>query len=211
MALLLFGSFLAPVRSAGVQISMLTKSAGKEQDRPSLLWPPPSLAARGNDLQLPRSFVIVARVPRNPSMFAGVRSRSPMSDNPIIPIRTSLERIRGLAGFYVRRKIFGRDLPLLASFKLTYRCNLRCAPCPYHRRNDAAEASIDWGPRLRPSTPCSAPDAASSSSRGESPCSGATVRGASPIWRYTHASGFSVPRQRRTVPCPSTCPSTSCG
>lgn len=68
-----------------------------------------------------------------------------MSDNPIIPIRTSLERIRGLAGFYVRRKIFGRDLPLLASFKLTYRCNLRCAPCPYHRRNDAAEASIDWG------------------------------------------------------------------
>ena len=68
-----------------------------------------------------------------------------MSDNPIIPVRTSLERVRGLAGFYIRRKILGRDLPLLASFKLTYQCNLRCAPCPYHRRDDAARASIGWG------------------------------------------------------------------
>ena len=67
-----------------------------------------------------------------------------MSDNPIIPIRTSLERVRGLAGFYFRRKILGRDLPLLASFKLSYRCNLKCAPCPYHRRVDADRASIGW-------------------------------------------------------------------
>ncbi|MCU0584075.1 MAG: hypothetical protein MUE57_09595, partial [Syntrophales bacterium] len=68
-----------------------------------------------------------------------------MIDNPIIPARTALERVRGLAGFYVRRKILGRDLPLLASFKLTYRCNLHCAPCPYHRRSDAAGSSMGWG------------------------------------------------------------------
>ena len=46
--------------------------------------------------------------------------------------------------FSSRRKILRRDLPLLASFKLTYRCNLRCAPCPYHRREDASRAHIRW-------------------------------------------------------------------
>lgn len=67
-----------------------------------------------------------------------------MSNHSITPLRTSLERIGGLAGFYVRRRILGRDLPFLASFKLTYRCNLRCAPCPYHRRDDADRSSIRW-------------------------------------------------------------------
>jgi MoaA/NifB/PqqE/SkfB family radical SAM enzyme len=57
---------------------------------------------------------------------------------------TSLERLLGLAGFFFQRKILRRDLPLLASFKLTYRCNLRCAPCPYHRREDASRAHIRW-------------------------------------------------------------------
>jgi MoaA/NifB/PqqE/SkfB family radical SAM enzyme len=58
--------------------------------------------------------------------------------------RTSLARLLGLAGFFFQQKILRRDLPLLASFKLTYRCNLRCAPCPYHRREDASRAHIRW-------------------------------------------------------------------
>ncbi len=58
--------------------------------------------------------------------------------------RTPLERLRGLAGFFIRRNILRQDLPLLASFKLTYRCNLHCAPCPYHRREDAHRAQIGW-------------------------------------------------------------------
>ena len=56
----------------------------------------------------------------------------------------SLARLLGLAGFFFHRKILRRDLPLLASFKLTYRCNLRCAPCPYHRREDASRSHILW-------------------------------------------------------------------
>ena len=35
--------------------------------------------------------------------------------------RTSLGKALGLAGFFFRRKVLRRDLPLLASFKLTYR------------------------------------------------------------------------------------------
>jgi MoaA/NifB/PqqE/SkfB family radical SAM enzyme len=66
-------------------------------------------------------------------------------DYPLIAQpRTSLARLRGLAGFFFHRKVLRRDLPLLASFKLTYRCNLRCAPCPYHRREDARDANIGW-------------------------------------------------------------------
>ena len=66
-----------------------------------------------------------------------------MRNRHAVDARTPLERLRGLAGFFFRRKILGRDVPLLASFKLTYRCNLRCAPCPYHRRADAG-AAIGW-------------------------------------------------------------------
>ena len=58
--------------------------------------------------------------------------------------RTSQERLRGLAGFFFQRKFLRRDLPLLASFKLTYQCNLKCAPCPYHRRDDHLRAHIRW-------------------------------------------------------------------
>jgi MoaA/NifB/PqqE/SkfB family radical SAM enzyme len=66
-------------------------------------------------------------------------------DYPLIAQpRTSLARLRALAGFFYQRQILRRDLPLLASFKLTYRCNLRCAPCPYHRREDASRSHIRW-------------------------------------------------------------------
>ncbi|HPQ45172.1 MAG TPA: radical SAM protein [Syntrophales bacterium] len=38
-----------------------------------------------------------------------------------------------LAGFYLRRKFGRHNIPLLASFKVTYRCNLACRACPFHR------------------------------------------------------------------------------
>ena len=39
----------------------------------------------------------------------------------------------GLLGFFLRAKLLGQRMPLIASFKLTYRCNLACAACPFHR------------------------------------------------------------------------------
>ncbi len=41
--------------------------------------------------------------------------------------------IASLADFYFRARVLGRPVPLLASFKLTYRCNLACAACPFHQ------------------------------------------------------------------------------
>lgn len=41
-----------------------------------------------------------------------------------------------LSWFMIERKILGRKPPLLASFKITYRCNLACGACPFHLRSD---------------------------------------------------------------------------
>jgi len=45
----------------------------------------------------------------------------------------------GLSSIVLRRRI-----PLLASFKVTYRCNLRCTGCPYHRRAREPGAHMSW-------------------------------------------------------------------
>lgn len=42
--------------------------------------------------------------------------------------------LAGFALFFARRKLLHQKTPLLASFKLTYRCNLSCLACPFHRR-----------------------------------------------------------------------------
>ena len=42
-----------------------------------------------------------------------------------------------LANFFWQRKILGRSIPLLASFKVTHRCNLTCRACPFHLRPHA--------------------------------------------------------------------------
>lgn len=49
-----------------------------------------------------------------------------------------------LFDFYVRRKVFGQKIPLLASFKLTYQCNLSCSACPFHRRAIDDHSHITW-------------------------------------------------------------------
>ena len=49
-----------------------------------------------------------------------------------------------LSWFFLQRKILDRKLPLLASFKVTYRCNLACRACPFHLRSDDEEAHMSW-------------------------------------------------------------------
>ena len=49
-----------------------------------------------------------------------------------------------LARFFVQTRVLGRHSPLLASFKLTYRCNLTCPACPFHLRADRQTAHITW-------------------------------------------------------------------
>jgi Fe-coproporphyrin III synthase len=46
--------------------------------------------------------------------------------------------------FFVRRKIFRQKRPLLASFKLTYRCNLTCLACPFHHRAGESQSHMCW-------------------------------------------------------------------
>ncbi len=52
-----------------------------------------------------------------------------------------------LAYFFLQTRVLGRSKPLLASFKLTYRCNLTCPACPFHLRPDH-EAHISWDKAL---------------------------------------------------------------
>jgi MoaA/NifB/PqqE/SkfB family radical SAM enzyme len=60
-----------------------------------------------------------------------------------MPFSTSILSY-GLQATLLRRKI-----PLLASFKLTYRCNLRCTGCPYHRRANEPGAHLSWQQALK--------------------------------------------------------------
>jgi MoaA/NifB/PqqE/SkfB family radical SAM enzyme len=49
-----------------------------------------------------------------------------------------------LASFFLKTKIFRQKIPLIASFKLTYNCNLKCAPCPFHSKSGLPGTHISW-------------------------------------------------------------------
>jgi len=49
-----------------------------------------------------------------------------------------------LSHFYFQRIIRGRKIPLLASFKITYRCNLACRACPFHLRAKDKNSRMSW-------------------------------------------------------------------
>lgn len=49
-----------------------------------------------------------------------------------------------LLNFYLRRKFLRQAIPLLASFKVTYRCNLRCRGCPFHHRMNEVNSHMTW-------------------------------------------------------------------
>jgi len=46
--------------------------------------------------------------------------------------------------FFLQRKILNRNIPLLASFKVTYRCNLACRACPFHLRSGNGKDQMTW-------------------------------------------------------------------
>lgn len=52
--------------------------------------------------------------------------------------------IADLARFLVATKLLRRREPLLASVKLTYRCNLACQACPFHQRAHAENTHLTW-------------------------------------------------------------------
>jgi MoaA/NifB/PqqE/SkfB family radical SAM enzyme len=54
-----------------------------------------------------------------------------------------------LLSFFVQRLVRRQRIPLFASFKLTYCCNLSCLACPFHRRADEEGASITWEGAIR--------------------------------------------------------------
>jgi Fe-coproporphyrin III synthase len=54
-----------------------------------------------------------------------------------------------LLDLFIRRKIFRQKIPLFASFKLTYHCNLACSGCPFHRRSGEEGSSITWEGAVR--------------------------------------------------------------
>ncbi len=49
-----------------------------------------------------------------------------------------------LLTFYLRRKVLRQTIPLLASFKVTYACNLRCRACPFHHRMNEENSHMTW-------------------------------------------------------------------
>ncbi|TFG60933.1 MAG: radical SAM protein [Spirochaetales bacterium] len=49
-----------------------------------------------------------------------------------------------LSAYGVKTKILRRKIPLIASFKLTYACNLRCAGCPFHLMAGLPGTHLEW-------------------------------------------------------------------
>lgn len=48
----------------------------------------------------------------------------------------TIKKLVGFAGPFARYTLFKTKTPVLAGFKITNKCNLKCAHCPYWRRGD---------------------------------------------------------------------------
>ncbi|MCU0577758.1 MAG: hypothetical protein MUD15_13200 [Desulfobacterota bacterium] len=55
-----------------------------------------------------------------------------------------MRRIAGILKFFWRSRLLGRDIPLIASVKLSYRCNLACRACPFHSLSGGPETHMTW-------------------------------------------------------------------
>lgn len=62
----------------------------------------------------------------------------------MITFSRRIYRVIDLLNFYIQRKIFRQKIPLLASFKLTYRCNLACRGCPFYLRAPEPDSHMSW-------------------------------------------------------------------
>lgn len=57
-------------------------------------------------------------------------------------------RIIALFNFFLLSKVLGKRMPLLAAFKLTYRCNIHCRGCPFHLRACGGGVHMTWDQAL---------------------------------------------------------------
>lgn len=55
-----------------------------------------------------------------------------------------MRRIAGILGFFFMSRFLGRDIPLIASLKVTYRCNLACRACPFHLLAGRPGTHMTW-------------------------------------------------------------------
>jgi len=55
-----------------------------------------------------------------------------------------IKNIKSLSVFFFRTKVLKQKVPLLASFKLLYQCNLSCLVCPYHLRKNEEQSCISF-------------------------------------------------------------------
>ncbi len=66
-----------------------------------------------------------------------------MTTGPKI-IKNHVMPLADLMRFFLARKILGKNPPLIASFKLSYRCNLACRICPFHQRGGEEHDQMSW-------------------------------------------------------------------
>lgn len=64
-------------------------------------------------------------------------------------VKENILPVADLLKFFISRKVLGRKPPLIASFKLTYRCNLACRACPFHLRAGEENAHMGWDEAVR--------------------------------------------------------------
>ena len=54
-----------------------------------------------------------------------------------------------LFDFYFQTKVRGKKIPLLACFKLAFKCNLKCKACPFHQRAKESGSHMSWDRAIR--------------------------------------------------------------
>ncbi|HDP24037.1 MAG TPA: DUF3463 domain-containing protein [Deltaproteobacteria bacterium] len=52
--------------------------------------------------------------------------------------------LKALAAFALKARLLGQKIPLIASVKLTYRCNLACRACPFHQHGQENTPHMNW-------------------------------------------------------------------
>jgi len=60
-----------------------------------------------------------------------------------------IKNIKSLSVFFIRTKVLRQKVPLLASFKLLYSCNLSCLVCPYYLRQNEENACITFDSAIK--------------------------------------------------------------
>ncbi len=63
--------------------------------------------------------------------------------------RKFIPNILKLSVFFIRTKILKQKVPLIASFKLLYQCNLSCRMCPYHLRKNEENSRISFDAAIK--------------------------------------------------------------